>query len=49
MKATCGDWMKAPDSLALICGMAGSRLPIDAPKPKRESFATQPSGPKRER
>jgi 2-dehydro-3-deoxygalactonokinase len=21
----CGDWMKAPDSLALICGMAGSR------------------------
>jgi 2-dehydro-3-deoxygalactonokinase len=21
----CGDWMKAPDSLALVCGMAGSR------------------------
>lgn len=21
----CGDWMKAPDALALVCGMAGSR------------------------
>jgi 2-dehydro-3-deoxygalactonokinase len=28
----CGDWMRAPDALALICGMAGSRQGwIEAP------------------